>query len=145
MKEFRLPDLGEGLQEVEIISWHVGEGDNVVADQPLLSVETDKAVVEVPAPVSGRILHLHGKPGEVIKIGSVLVEYDQGEKSDAGSVVGSVPQQVAPVSATGPSVAAAPIITMPSRSVGTVAIMPAVRALAQKLEVDIGKIQGSGP
>jgi len=57
---FNLPDLGEGLQEAEIVSWHVAEGDHVVADQPLVSVETEKAVVEVPSPRSGRIAKLFG-------------------------------------------------------------------------------------
>jgi 2-oxoisovalerate dehydrogenase E2 component (dihydrolipoyl transacylase) len=55
MKTFLLPDLGEGLHEVEIVDWHVSEGDHVVAEQPLVSVETDKAVVEVPSPYSGTI------------------------------------------------------------------------------------------
>ena len=55
MRQFLLPDLGEGLEEAEIVSWHVVEGDNVVVDQPLVSVETDKAVVEVPSPRSGRV------------------------------------------------------------------------------------------
>ncbi len=60
MKTFRLPDLGEGLEEAELVSWHANVGDRVVADQPLLSVETDKAVVEVPSPWSGRIAKLNG-------------------------------------------------------------------------------------
>ena len=55
MTTFRLPDLGEGLTEAEIVAWHVGQGDHVVADQPLVSVETDKAVVEIPSPRSGRV------------------------------------------------------------------------------------------
>ena len=58
MSTFALPDLGEGLQEAEIVTWHVGVGDHVVADQPLVSVETEKAVVEVPAPQSGHIARL---------------------------------------------------------------------------------------
>ena len=58
MKIFKLPDLGEGLQEAEIVAWHVGVGDHVVADQPLVSVETDKAVVEVPSPYAGSIAKL---------------------------------------------------------------------------------------
>lgn len=60
MRQFLLPDLGEGLEEAEIVTWHVNEGDHVVTDQPLVSVETDKAVVEVPSPQSGRIAHLFG-------------------------------------------------------------------------------------
>ena len=70
MKTFALPDLGEGLQEAEIVAWHVAEGEQVAVDQPLLSVETDKAVVEIPAPYSGAIRKLHGQPGEVVPIGA---------------------------------------------------------------------------
>ncbi len=60
MRQFMLPDLGEGLEEAEIVTWHVNEGDHVVTDQPLVSVETDKAVVEVPSPYSGRIVRVFG-------------------------------------------------------------------------------------
>ncbi len=64
MSEFVLPDLGEGLQEAEIVSWHVSEGENVVADQPLVSVETDKAVVEIPSPRAGHITKLFAQAGD---------------------------------------------------------------------------------
>ena len=70
MRQFNLPDLGEGLEEAEIVTWFVNEGDNVVADQPLVSVETDKAVVEVPSPWSGRIAHLHGAKGDLLQVGA---------------------------------------------------------------------------
>src|SRR5215510_14614103 len=63
MRQFTLPDLGEGLEEAEIVTWYVNEGDHVVIDQPLVSVETDKAVVEIPSPSSGRIAHLFGATG----------------------------------------------------------------------------------
>ena len=75
MTTFLLPDVGEGLQEAEIVAWHVGVGDHVVADQPLVSVETDKAVVEIPSPLSGHIAALHGEPGDVIDVGHALVEF----------------------------------------------------------------------
>ena len=68
MRQFMLPDLGEGLEEAEIVAWHVNEGDHVVVDQPLVSVETDKAVVEVPSPWSGRIAHLFGGKGDLVKV-----------------------------------------------------------------------------
>src|SRR5579859_1458968 len=76
MKTFNLPDLGEGLQEAEIVSWHVKEGDVVKVDQPLLSVETAKAVVDVPSPWAGRIAKLHGKAGDIIPTHSALVDFD---------------------------------------------------------------------
>ena len=68
--EFRLPDLGEGLRDAEIVQWHVAPGDHVVADQPLVSVETDKAVVEIPAPHSGHIATLGAAQGERIAVGA---------------------------------------------------------------------------
>ncbi|MCF6288705.1 MAG: 2-oxo acid dehydrogenase subunit E2 [Proteobacteria bacterium] len=76
MKIFNLPDLGEGLPDAEIVEWHVKEGDIVTADEPMVSMETAKAVVDVPCPYSGTITKLHGQPGDVIDTGAVLVEFD---------------------------------------------------------------------
>src|SRR5713226_6589127 len=90
MRQFMLPDLGEGLKEAEIVTWHVNEGDHVVVDQPLVSVETDKAVVEVPSPWSGRIARLFGAKGDLVKVGAPLVEFAEGTKEDAGTVVGEI-------------------------------------------------------
>ena len=90
MSVFRLPDLGEGLKEAEIVTWHVGPGDHVVADQPLVSVETDKAVVEIPAPYAGRIAKLHGVKGDIIETGASLVELDEAPKADTGAIVGEL-------------------------------------------------------
>ena len=84
MKEFRLPDLGEGLTEAEIVEWHVSANQDIKLNEPLLSVETDKAVVEVPSPVSARVLSLHGDPGDVIPVGNILVRFDTG-KGDGAS------------------------------------------------------------
>ena len=80
MKLFNLPDLGEGLPDAEIVEWHVKEGDVVKEDQPMVSMETAKAVVDVPCPYTGTITKLHGQPGDVIDTGAVLVEFD-GEQS----------------------------------------------------------------
>ena len=90
MRQFMLPDLGEGLDEAEIVSWHVVEGDRVVVDQPLVSMETDKAVVEVPSPWSGRIARLFGAKGDLIKVGAPLVEFAEGPGQDTGTVVGEL-------------------------------------------------------
>lgn len=76
MTTFNLPDLGEGLPEAEIVAWHVHEGDRVELDQPMLSVETAKAVVEVPSPCSGVIVKLHARPGETVQTGKPLVDFD---------------------------------------------------------------------
>src|SRR5579862_2866310 len=75
MTVFKLPDLGEGLSEAEIVRWHVKVGDHVDVDTPMLSVETAKAVVEVPSPASGTIVALHAQPGDRIEIGAALVEF----------------------------------------------------------------------
>ena len=93
MRQFILPDLGEGLEEAEIVTWHVNEGDRVVVDQPLVSLETDKAVVEVPSPWSGRIARLFGGKGDLIKVGAPLVEFAEGTQGDTGTVVGELGQE----------------------------------------------------
>jgi 2-oxoisovalerate dehydrogenase E2 component (dihydrolipoyl transacylase) len=136
MRQFILPDLGEGLEEAEIVTWHVNEGDRVVVDQPLVSLETDKAVVEVPSPWSGRIARLFGGKGDLIKVGAPLVEFAEGAQGDTGTVVGELGQEEkASRSAEAPSPA-------PAR---TLQVLPAVRALARKLDVDLNLVQASGP
>ena len=135
MTTFNLPDLGEGLQEAELVAWHVGEGDHVVADQPLVSVETEKAVVEVPSPQSGRVARLFAKPGERVKVGAALVEFDDAARGDTGTVVGEL---AAAEPAAAPAAAARP------GSPGTRAA-PAVRALAQRLGIDLAIVSASGP
>jgi 2-oxoisovalerate dehydrogenase E2 component (dihydrolipoyl transacylase) len=90
MRQFTLPDLGEGLEEAEIVAWHVNEGDHVVVDQPLVSVKTDKAVVEVPSPESGRIARLFGAQGEIVKVGAPLVEFAATSEADTGTIVGEL-------------------------------------------------------
>lgn len=140
---FNLPDLGEGLQEAEIVSWHVGAGDHVVADQPLLSVETDKAVVEIPSPQSGRIKSVHGGPGDIVRIGEPLAEFEvAGASKDAGTVVGQVPDEAA----TDDKAEAKPLQAKagPLAASG-IRAAPAVRALAQRLGVDLALVGGSGP
>ena len=78
--EFYLPDLGEGLAEVEIVEWLVDIGQEVKVDQDMLTVSTDKALVVIPVPYSGRIQALHGEPGEMVNTGSLLVEYSSIEE-----------------------------------------------------------------
>ena len=133
---FLLPDLGEGLQEAEIVSWHVSDGENVVADQPLVSVETDKAVVEVPSPRSGRIARLFASKGEIVKVGAPLVEFVKGASEDAGTVVGALER---PDKTRAQAMAATP--SQPTQ----LQAAPAVRALARSLEVNIASVTPSGP
>ena len=137
MSTFVLPDLGEGLQEAELVAWHVAEGDHVVADQPLVSVETEKAVVEVPSPQSGRIARLRAQPGERVKVGAALVEFDEGPRADTGTVVGELAAGTAP----------APRAAEPASAGGAAAVRatPAVRALATQLGVDLKIVAASGP
>ena len=85
MSTFKLPDLGEGLAEAEILEWHVKPGDQVLVDQPMVSVETAKAVVEVPVPYSGTVTALHGAVGDIVATGAPLIEFD------SGTVVGTMP------------------------------------------------------
>ncbi|WP_295680034.1 biotin/lipoyl-containing protein, partial [uncultured Nevskia sp.] len=79
MSIFKLPDLGEGLQEADIREWHVKVGDKVAVDQPLVAVETAKAVVEVPSPQTGVIKKLYGAVGDTMDVGKPLVEFEGGE------------------------------------------------------------------
>jgi len=137
MKTFALPDLGEGLHEAEIVAWHVSVGDHVVADQPLVSVETEKAVVEIPAPWSGHIAKLNGRPGDRVTIGTTLVEYEENAATDAGTVVGALPKGEAAASAASNEVAGERVPT-------GVKATPAIRALARKLGVELGAIAPSG-
>jgi len=99
MTRFNLPDLGEGLQEAEIVRWHVAVGDRVAVDQPMVAMETAKAVVEVPAPFAGIVTALHGKPGDTIATGAPLVDFQGTAAEDAadagiaqGGVVGHMPE-----------------------------------------------------
>ena len=127
MSVFHLPDLGEGLNEAEIVTWHVGEGDHVVADQPLVSVETDKAVVEIPAPHAGLIAKLHGAVGDIVQTGAPLVAFADVPEADTGAIVGEIePRTPRPADAAAP------------RLGGLAA--PAVRRRAAELAVDIGKV-----
>ncbi len=134
MTTFNLPDLGEGLQEAEVVAWHVSPGDHVVADQPLVSVETEKAVVEIPSPQSGRIAKLFAGVGDIVAIGAPLVAFEEQAAADSGTVVGEIPGEVQGVAKT-----------KPDRVGPGVRAAPAVRKLAQELGVDLSRVQSSGP
>ncbi len=137
MSVFRLPDLGEGLQEAEIVAWHVAEGDHIVADQPLVSVETEKAVVEVPSPQAGRIARLCVSQGARVGVGAALVEFADAASPDVGAVVGALPV-AAPARAAMP----APVPQVPQGNAPRA--MPAARALAAQRGVDLARIAGTG-
>jgi pyruvate/2-oxoglutarate dehydrogenase complex dihydrolipoamide acyltransferase (E2) component len=135
--EFRLPDIGEGLAEAEVVEWLVSPGERVTEDQPVLVVETDKASVEVPAPAAGRILERRAEAGDRVKVGAVLylLEIDQ--------------PQVAPPTGPGP-VAPPPQpasqVPVPAAAAGVAPLAtPAVRKLVRELGVDLAAVSGSGP
>ncbi len=135
MTVFTLPDLGEGLQDAEIVSWHVSEGDHVVADQPLLAVETDKAVVEIPAPHSGTIVRLIAAEGDIVEIGAALVEIETGKAQDTGAIVGQIGESAEP----------APVKKDQSAARAAFKATPAIRQLAKEKGVDLVAVAGTGP
>jgi pyruvate dehydrogenase E2 component (dihydrolipoamide acetyltransferase) len=156
MTTFNLPDLGEGLAEAEIVRWHVNVGDAVTVDQPMLAVETAKAVVEVPAPFSGIVKTLYGQPGDVIATGAPLIDFESVKgtarngapppSADAGTVVGNMPTSDTELIET----AHAGSSTYNRTNGGTnsagsrLRAAPAARALAKKLRVDLTGVNGSG-
>jgi len=149
---FKLPDLGEGLPEAEIVSWHVSEGQHIELDQPLLSVETAKAVVEVPSPYSGKIARLHAKPGDTVQTGKPLVDFDLPDtaSSDQSSIVSEQPAAsegmvVGHMSASGGELVDRAIIGRGRRaSSERVRAAPAVRMLARRMGVDLASCRASG-
>ncbi|WP_261844035.1 dihydrolipoamide acetyltransferase family protein [Aliamphritea ceti] len=138
MKYFKLPDLGEGLPEAEILEWLIKEGDEVKTDQILVSVETAKAIIEIPSPQDGTIAHLFGADGDTIHTGEPLIEFAGEEDADTGTVVGKLSQEAAS------SDDHFYIGAAPSTQHHQPQMTPAVRALAQRLGVDINQLQGSG-
>jgi pyruvate dehydrogenase E2 component (dihydrolipoamide acetyltransferase) len=148
MKMFKLPDLGEGLQEAEIIEWHVDEGDEVKADQPLLSVETAKAIVDIPSPQAGRIAKRFGKKGDIVHLGAALVGFEGADSDDAGTVVGRMPEASGTARTARERQAPAPRAYGGLSGVGagstSIKATPAVRALARKLDIDLAMVTPSG-
>ncbi len=164
MKVFNLPDLGEGLPDAEIVEWFVKEGDEVKVDQPMVSMETAKAVVEVPSPENGVIGTLHGQPGDVIETGAPLVTFGQADETDSSSSaieqVEETSQPTAPESTTdnastnddrpdtgtvvGAMESTDRVVTEQLSTIGNVKVSPAVRALARKLKIDLTRITPSG-
>lgn len=151
MKVFHLPDLGEGLAEAEIREWYVKVGDTVTVDQPLASMETAKAVVDVPSPYAGKIVELYGKPNDIIKTGAPLIAFElaEEEKSAApekealqkgkGSVVGSLQEGTQKWQEENV------IIGSSGQKTQTIKAMPAARVLAKELNVDLSQVKPTGP
>jgi 2-oxoisovalerate dehydrogenase E2 component (dihydrolipoyl transacylase) len=166
---FKMPDLGEGTVEAEIVAWHTKPGDAVAEDQLIVEVMTDKAAVEVPAPVSGRVVSITGAPGDKVAVGSPLIVFDVGQ----GAAVAAPPTMgvaAAPASATAPRISTAPasaaaprISTAPASAAapaiaktleaaaapaarpGRVMTSPANRRRAREAGIDLATVVGSGP
>jgi len=139
MNVFNLPDLGEGLPDAEIHEWFVKEGDVVKTDQPLVSMETAKAVVDVPCPQDGTIVKCHGKVGDIIKTGAPLVSFAEDKKAsaDKGTVVGKLEESTD----TGEDTFT---IGHSQRNGSRPKATPAVRLFAKQMAVDLNTVQGSG-
>lgn len=152
MTTFNLPDLGEGLPEAEIVTWHVKEGDSISTDQPLVAVETAKAVVDVPSPVTGKVKKLYAGEGEIVETGKPLVDFavdgeaesaeapaKEAKAADSGTVVGSMPTSDDTLVETARAGS-----RRRARKSTRVKAAPAVRALAKRLGVDLQEVEATG-
>ena len=143
MRQFVLPDLGEGLEEAEVVAWYVNEGDHVVTDQPLLSVETDKAVVEVEAPGDGILAGITAQVGAVVPVGETIAWLvAPGEKPPMATAASAPGARAA---SAGHAAAAAPAPEKATSTGVAPQISPKARRLAKELGVDISGMRGTGP
>jgi pyruvate dehydrogenase E2 component (dihydrolipoamide acetyltransferase) len=151
--EFKLPDVGEGLHEAELLKWMVKEGDYVREDQPIMEVQTDKAAVEITSPVSATVSKLIGKVGEVLHIGSVVVVFDDGkaaalptDRTVEASVAATPADPKAPATVAPAAAAAAPAATVAAGGMTGVKALatPVVRKLAREMGLEINQVPGSG-
>ena len=138
-REFKLPDIGEGVHEGEVVKWFVKEGDPIRENDPVVEVMTDKVTVQIPSPVTGKVLQLRAKEGEVVKVGATLVVF-----GDTGESPPAIPAATARAAVAPPAPTKASPPPPPSASVDALAA-PAVRRLAKELSVNLGAIRGSGP
>jgi 2-oxoisovalerate dehydrogenase E2 component (dihydrolipoyl transacylase) len=137
---FRLPDLGEGTVSSEIVAWRVNPGDVVAEDQPLVEMSTDKAVVEVPSPVSGKVVSLGGQPGDVVSVGAELIVFEVGE----AAAPPARPAEAAPAQAPPPP-AARSGNGAEAASGKRVMASPATRRRAHEAGIDLATVSGTGP
>ena len=157
---FKLPDIGEGVVEGEVVEWMVSMGDTVKEDDPILSVMTDKATVEIPSPVDGKVSKIIGEPGDILPVGEVCIEFevDGAGNSDSTSEattaeapspeteVESEPVETKPQPVPEPVVEAVAPAAPVARAAGTKALAsPAVRQRAREANVDLQLVAGSGP
>lgn len=140
MFEFKLPDLGEGIHEGEILKWYGKVGDTIIEDDPLIEVETDKAAVTIPSPRGGVIVSLKGEVGDILNVGDVITTIDDGSVAQPTQSEAEAPEE------TVTSVPLAqPLEKVEVKSGCPVPAAPATRRLARELSVNINLIKGSGP
>jgi len=140
MKEFKLPDLGEGMQEAEIRRWLIKPGDTIKLDQPMVEVETDKAVVEIPSPIAGRIADIRVPEGQIAKLGEVLVVFETAATPAKGDG-SSRSRETLPATETAKSSPS----PQPASTKPRVLAVPAVRKLAFELDIDLEQVTPSNP
>lgn len=139
---FKMPDLGEGTVTAEVVEWKVKVGDSVTEDQVIAEVMTDKAAVEIPSPVTGRVLSITGQPGEMVAVGSELIAFDTSGAAPAEPAA-AAPQKQA---SAAPKPTAAAAATVPAAAAGArVMASPATRRKAHVAGVDLSSVAGSGP
>ena len=157
--EFKLPDIGEGVVEGEVVEWMVSVGDSIKEDDPILSVMTDKATVEIPSPVNGVVSKIIGEPGDILPVGEVCIEFEVDGDGNASATPAAKPEEVVKethkvekvtkakpepvaVKAAEPVSAPEPVV----RAAGTKALAsPAVRQRARQANIDLQIVAGSGP
>ena len=151
VRDFLMPDLGEGLTEGEILEWLVAEGDVVVVDQPVAEMSTEKAVVQVPTPFGGRVVKLHGAPGDFVKVGSPLISVEVATPAADGSsgnvLVGYGTSEAATPAARRERIVPGDInapVAAPTHTSAPPA-SPLVRRLAAELSIDLSSVSGTGP
>jgi pyruvate dehydrogenase E2 component (dihydrolipoamide acetyltransferase) len=137
--EFFLPDIGEGLTEAVVVGWYVAVGDAVSLDEPLVEIETDKAVTDIPSPVGGVLLHRGAEPGDTLAVGGLLAVVGAAGEAWEPSPEGSAVEPAAPIVGSLETVPASPAAAAPAQA------LPLVRKLAGELGVDLATVSGSGP
>jgi len=144
MYEFRLPDIGEGIAEGEVVRWLVKEGDVLQEEQPMVEIMTDKATVEIPAPRSGRVARLMFAEGQICPVGKVLIAIEIPDTAAGDAIAAAAPArvEVAPAAATGEKASRNNGVN--ARDAGVLAT-PATRKLARDVDVDIRDVTGTGP
>src|SRR5437667_1057239 len=141
-REFKLPDIGEGVHEGEVVKWFVKEGDAVKENDPMVEVMTDKVTVQIPSPVTGKIFQLRAKEGEVVKVGTTLVVFGEAGEVSPPMPAPPIKSPLPPAPATRSAASIVPSVPPPS---GDVLAAPAVRRLARELNVNLAAVRGSGP